>query len=94
MVPNDKAKSVDDFLLFFSYAAFMYQGAPESLRVVIRCKGCGENIPAPVETMPAQPIVATCPLCGQQRRYLPSQVFQGRLSWKLLRKPVRSAEWG
>jgi hypothetical protein len=36
--------------------------------------------------MPAQPIAATCPLCRQQRRYLPSQVFQGRLSWKLLRK--------
>jgi hypothetical protein len=42
--------------------------------------------------MPAQPIAATCPLCGQRRRSLPSQVFQDRLSWRLLRKPVRSVQ--
>jgi hypothetical protein len=52
---------------------------------------CSEVIPAPVESVPAQPIIAVCPLCGEERRYLPSQVFQGHLSWKLMRKPVRSA---
>jgi hypothetical protein len=66
---------------------FMFQGVPNPLKTVIRCRGCGENIPAPVEGIPAQPIAATCPLCGQQRRYLPSQVFEGRLSWRLLRSP-------
>jgi hypothetical protein len=70
----------------------MFQG-PESLkRVVILCKGCGENIPAPVETMPSQPIAARCPLCHEHRRYLPSEVFLGRLSHLLIRKPVRSAD--
>jgi hypothetical protein len=49
----------------------MFQG-PESLkRVVVQCKGCGENIPAPVETMPSQPVAAGCPLCHEHRRYLP-----------------------
>jgi hypothetical protein len=81
---------VDDIRFFFAYAAFMFQGVPNPLKTVIRCKGCGENIPAPVEGVPAQPIAATCPLCGEERRYLPSQVFQGRLSWRLLRKPVQS----
>jgi hypothetical protein len=80
-----------DFRHIFAYAVLMFQGASSPLRVVVRCKGCGENIPAPVETMPAQPIAATCPLCGEQRRYLPSQVFQGRLSWRLLKKPVERA---
>jgi hypothetical protein len=80
-----------NILLFFAYNPTMFQGVPNPLHIVIRCKGCGENIPAPVETMPAQPIAATCPLCGEQLRYLPSQVFQGYLSWRLLRKPVERA---
>ena len=42
----------------------------------VRCKGCGETIPAPVGTMPDNWIVAACPLCGQRRRYLPSE-FSG-----------------
>jgi hypothetical protein len=70
----------------------MFQGPPPVRSVVIRCKGCGENIPAPVETMPAQPITAKCPLCGEHRRYLPSEVFQGRLSHMFIRKPVRTAD--
>jgi hypothetical protein len=51
--PIVQAKSVDDILLVFAYAAFMFQGVPDPLRVVIRCKGCGKNIPAPVESVPA-----------------------------------------
>jgi hypothetical protein len=47
---------------------------------VVACKGCHENIPAPVETLPDDWIVAACPLCGQKRRYLPAEIFQGRLS--------------
>lgn len=50
---------------------------------VIVCKGCGQNIPAPVETMPDSWIIAECPLCGQRRRYLPTDIFQGRLSQDL-----------
>jgi hypothetical protein len=56
----------------------------------VRCKGCGENIPAPVQTMPDTWIVADCPLCGERRRYLPPDIFRGRLSYRLGKKPVRS----
>jgi hypothetical protein len=49
----------------------------------VRCKGCGENIPAPVLTMPDTWIVAVCPLCADRRRYLPADLFRGKLSWKL-----------
>jgi hypothetical protein len=70
----------------------MFQG-PESLkRAVVHCKGCGENIPAPVETMLSQPVATRCPLCHEHRRYLPSEVFLGRLSHLMIRKPVRSAD--
>ncbi len=56
---------------------------------VIVCKGCNENIPAPVETMPEYWIVAACPLCGQKRRYLPAEIFQGRLSHQVVEQRVR-----
>jgi hypothetical protein len=56
----------------------------------VRCKGCGENIPAPVETMPSSWIIAECPLCGERRYYLPTDIFRGRLSFRLNRNPVRS----
>jgi hypothetical protein len=70
----------------------MFPGPDSAKRVVIQCKGCRENIPAPVESMPAQPVAALCPLCGEHRRYLPAEVFLGRLSHLFLRKPVRTAD--
>ena len=59
---------------------------------IVCCKGCGENVPAPVETLPSSWIVTECPLCGDRRRYLPPDIFRGRLSHKLAlgRKPVKS----
>jgi hypothetical protein len=83
---------VDYFRLFFSYTSLMFPGPESSKRVVVQCKGCGENIPAPVETMPSQPIAARCPLCHEHRRYLPSEVFLGRLSHLMIRKPVSTAD--
>ena len=83
---------MDDIRLFFAYTEFMFQGLESSKKVVLQCKGCGENIPAPVETMPSQPVAARCPLCHEHRRYLPSEVFLGRPSHLMIRKPVRSAD--
>ena len=40
--------------------------------------------------MPDSWIAAQCPLCGEERNYLPSEIFQGKLSYKLDPKPVRS----
>jgi hypothetical protein len=53
---------------------------------VICCKQCRRNIPAPVETMPDRYFVAVCPLCGARRSYLPTELFQGRLAYDLIRK--------
>lgn len=54
------------------------------------CRGCGENIPAPVGTMPDSWIVAACPLCGERRRYLPPEIFRGRLSVRLVERLAAS----
>ena len=57
----------------------------------VRCKRCAQNVPAPVGTLPDSWIIAKCPLCGEKRRYLPSEIFRGRLSPMLGPKPVSPA---
>jgi hypothetical protein len=72
----------------------MFQGPTSAVHpFVIACKGCHQNILAPVETMPDSGIVAECPLCKEKRRYLPTEIFKGRVSHGLLRQPARSAGW-
>ena len=70
----------------------MFLGPESSKRLVVHCKGCGENIPAPVETMPSQPIAARCPLSHEHSRYLPSEVFLGQASHLMIRKRVTTAD--
>ena len=72
----------------------MFRGPSGQRALVIRSKGCGENVPAMVETLHASWIAVKCPLCSEHRRYLPTEVFQGRVSYALIRKPVRSAQGG
>ena len=75
------------FRLLFPYTPLVWN-LPQSQfsDFAVRRKGCGETIPAPVGTMPDTWIVADCPLCGMKRRYLPTEIFQGALSPKLLGK--------
>jgi hypothetical protein len=42
--------------------------------------------------LPDSWIVANCSLCGEKRRYLPVDIFQGRLSHDLLVKAPRSSD--
>ena len=44
---------------------------------VVECKRCRRDVPAGVPEFPFQSIVVVCPLCGEQRRYLPSEVALG-----------------
>lgn len=78
------------FVFYSPMVLFMFQGPAERVwDFVIRCKGCHKSIAAPVETVPSQDFVAVCPLCRSKRQYLPTEVFQGRLSYELIR--LRSA---
>jgi hypothetical protein len=79
---------VDNIRLMFAYTDFMFQGPKKLHSLVVRCKRCGRDFPAPVETMPASWIAAKCPMCGEHRRYLPTEIFQGRVAWELLPWPV------
>lgn len=75
------------FRFLFSYTLLVFN-IPESRQCdfMVRCKKCGECVPAPVRTMPDSWIVARCPLCGEIRHYLPSEIFRGKLSYKLSSK--------
>jgi hypothetical protein len=45
---------------------------------VVACKRCRREVPSGVREFPFQSITVDCPLCGELRRYLPSEVFLGR----------------
>jgi hypothetical protein len=85
---------VDDFRFCFAYAGFVEPDASSRLcDYVVTCKRCKANVPAPVFTMPDSWIIETCPACGAREFYLPNEIFQGWVSFELLKKPVRSEKW-
>jgi hypothetical protein len=53
-------------------------GFQERKLFVVQCKGCQRDVSAGVKDFPFRSIVVNCSLCGDQRQYLPSEVFLGR----------------
>ncbi len=45
---------------------------------VVQCKKCRRDVPSGLDEFPFQSVAVACPLCGELRRYLPSEVFLGR----------------
>jgi hypothetical protein len=61
----------------------MFQGPNSAISdFVVSCKGCRENLAARIQTMPDDWIIETCPFCLETRRYLPAEIFRGRISYK------------
>jgi hypothetical protein len=61
----------------------------ERKQFVVTCKDCRQDVPSGVKEFPFKSIAVTCPLCKEQRRYLPSEVFLGRPS-HLVAKQARA----
>jgi hypothetical protein len=80
---------VDYFRCSFAYTVpAMFQAPSCGLHLfLVACKDCHRNIPAPIGTIPDTWIVAKCPLCGVKRRYLPAEIFTGRLTPEVRMKP-------
>jgi len=75
----------------FAYTNSRIHGPTPGIRpFVIICKGCRQNIPPPVQTLPSLLIVAKCQVSREKRRFLPADIFRRRLSHDLLAKPPRS----
>jgi hypothetical protein len=79
------------FRLIFAYrCSVMAFGIQERKQFIIECKRCQCGVPAGIREFPFQSIVVTCPLCGEQRRYLPSEILLGRPN-HLVAKQARAA---
>lgn len=53
------------------------QGRVQPTTYVVRCKRCQRDIPSGSGEFPKENIVVRCTLCGELRRYRPSEVFLG-----------------
>ena len=62
----------------FSYHTFMFSTQSGGKTFVVTCKRCRRDVPSGREEFPFQSVAVECPLCGELRRYLPSEVFLGR----------------
>jgi hypothetical protein len=58
---------------------------------VVCCKKCGHDVLAGTDGFPANAIFVVCSLCGEKRRYLPSEVIHGRPHSVVRRKRTRPA---
>jgi hypothetical protein len=67
----------------FSYPLFMFQGPSTRKTFVVACKKC-------LRDFPFQSIIVECALCGEKRRYLPSEIFLGRVD-QLVARQKRAA---
>jgi hypothetical protein len=67
-----------DFRYIFAYPLFMIQGPSTRKTFVVACKKCSRNVQTGVAEFPFQSIIVECALCGEKRRYLPSEIFLGR----------------
>ena len=56
----------------------MFQMPGNRKTYVVTCKRCRRDVPSGVSEFPFQSITVECPLCGELRRYLPSEVSLGR----------------
>jgi hypothetical protein len=75
-------KPVDDTPLVFAYSSpmsmhYCQQGAVKPNVYVVTCKKCTRSIPAGAQEFPRGNLVVQCPLCGELRRYRPSEVYLG-----------------
>jgi hypothetical protein len=68
-----------DIRFLFAYALTMFQGPSVRKTFVVACKKCRRDVPTGVAEFPFQSIIVECPLCEEKRRYLPSEVFLGRV---------------
>ena len=56
---------------------YCQQGAVKPTVYVVTCKKCTRSIPSGAQEFPRGNLVVQCSLCGELRRYRPSEVYLG-----------------
>jgi len=67
---------------------YCQQGAVHPTVYVVTCKKCTRSIPAGTQEFPRGNLVVDCPLCGELRRYRPSEVYLGFPDSHLIQQQV------
>src|ERR1700753_1020614 len=62
---------------FYSPIVVRMRALPFPKSCVVCCKKCGHDVLAGTDTFPASSIFVVCSLCGEKRKYLPSEVIHG-----------------
>jgi len=57
----------------------MFQGPSARKTFVVACKKCRRDVPTGVGEFPFQSLSSSARYAGKKRRYLPSEVFLGRV---------------
>src|SRR5450631_2599150 len=67
----------EDRLIFSFYSPIVVpmRALPFPKSCVVCCKTCGHDVLAGTESFPASSIFVVCSLCGEKRKYLPSEVI-------------------
>lgn len=78
-VPGRRPSAIYIFAFYSPMLLSMFQGPSARKAFVVACKKCRRDVPTGAGEFPFQSIVVECPLCGEKRRYLPSEVFLGRV---------------
>ncbi|MDR3412272.1 MAG: hypothetical protein P4L87_15220 [Formivibrio sp.] len=78
-----------DVRFLFAYSVRMFEGPTNRKMFVVTCKRCRRDVPTSVSEFPFQSITVTCCLCGEVRRYLPSELFLGRVDQLVLHQSRR-----
>ena len=71
---------------FYSPIVVRMRALPFPKSCVVCCKKCGHDVLAGTDSFPASSIFVVCSLCGEKRRYLPSEVIHGRPHFVVRRK--------
>src|SRR5271156_4146285 len=62
---------------FYSPIVVPMRALPFPKCCVVCCKKCGHDVLTGTDSFPAGSIFVVCSLCGEKRRYLPSEVIHG-----------------
>jgi hypothetical protein len=63
---------------FYSPIVGLMRALPFPKSCVVCCKKCGHDVSTGTDGFPPRSICVVCSLCGEKKRYLPSEVIHGR----------------
>jgi hypothetical protein len=66
------------FVIFSPTPFVVFKGLTNRKQFVVTGKRCRRDVPTGLKEFPFQSVVVECQLCGEQRRYLPTEVFLGK----------------